>query len=171
MLLRSWLRPGGFDADLDEELRFHLDAQAVLNEAQGVNPAEARRAARLSLGDVDSIRETCRENRPGAFIRQAARDVVYGARLLRKTPTFSAAAVLIVALGIGAVAAIFSVVNGVLLRPLPFAEPERLVSVWSTMPHFNLPRALVNVRTIGWGGETTTSSPTSHWSDQSQIST
>ena len=144
MLLLSWLRPGRFDADLDEELRFHLEAQAALYEARGASPDDARRGARLALGGVESIRDTCRDHRPGALLRQAVRDIAYGARLMRKTPGFSAAAVLIVALGIGAVAAIFSVVHGVLLRPLPFAEPDRLVAVWSTMPRFNLPRAQVH---------------------------
>ena len=144
LLVLSWVRPGRFDSDLDEELRFHLDAQAAQNEQRGLSPADARRAAALALGGVEGIRDTCRDNRPGAFLRQGGRDIGYGVRLLRKTPGFSAAAILIVALGIGAVAAIFSVVDGLLLRPLPYAEPDRLVSVWSTMPRLNLPRALVN---------------------------
>jgi putative ABC transport system permease protein len=144
LLVLSWIRPGRFDADLDEELRFHLDAQIAHNVERGLPLDEARWTAGLTLGRVDGIRDMCRDSRPGALFRQAVRDAAYGARLLRRTPGFSAAAILIVALGIGAVTAIFSVVDGVLLRPLPYAEPTRLVAVWSTMPRLNLPRALVN---------------------------
>src|SRR5262245_16634758 len=109
LVVLSWIRPARFDADLDEELRFHLDAQIAHNLERGLPLEEACRAAGLTLGRVEGIRDTCRESRPGALFRQATRDVVYGARLLRKTPGFSAAAILIVALGIGAVTAVFSV--------------------------------------------------------------
>jgi putative ABC transport system permease protein len=81
--------------------------------------------------------------RPGTWARQAARDAAYGARLLGKAPGFAAASILIVALGIGSVTAIFSVVYGVVLRPLPYAEPDRLVAVWARAPRLKLPRALV----------------------------
>src|SRR6185436_13466633 len=101
MLVLSWFRPGRLDADLDEELEFHLHAQAAQNRVDGLAPADARRAATLTLGGLDSIRDRCRDNRPGAFLRLGARDIAYGARLLLKTPGFSAAAILIVALGIG----------------------------------------------------------------------
>ena len=142
--VRGWFRPASLDRELVEELRFHLDRQIAENLAAGMSPERARHAAHLTLGGVEQIAESARAARPGALARQLARDVSYGARVLRRTPAFAAAAVGIVALGIGSVAAIFSVVHGVLLRPLPYAEPDRLVAIWSVVPRLDLPRALVN---------------------------
>ncbi|HEY3192993.1 MAG TPA: ABC transporter permease, partial [Solirubrobacterales bacterium] len=143
-LLRSWFRSSRIDAELDEELRFHLERQVQANLEAGMSPAEARRAAALSLGGVEQIKEEARETRPGETARNLARDVVYGARLLRRSPAFTAASVTIVALGIGAVTAIFSVVYGVVLRPLPYREPERLVALWTRAPRLGLSHALPN---------------------------
>src|SRR6185295_1454918 len=140
---RSWLRSGRMDEDLSEELRFHLEREIEANVAAGMAPEEARRAARLSLGGMEEIKERSRDARPGTWARQAARDAAYGARLLGKAPGFAAASILIVALGVGSVTAIFSVVYGVVLRPLPYAEPDRLVAVWARAPRLRLPRALV----------------------------
>jgi predicted permease len=129
-LFRALFRSGRVDADLGEEMRFHLDRETQANIARGMSPAAARRAARLTFGSVDAAQEMSRDDRPGAAIRQLVRDVGFGARLLGKSPAFGITAIAIVALGIGAATAVFSVVYGVMLRPLPFREPERLVSIW-----------------------------------------
>ena len=93
-------------------------------------PSRAHRAARLKFGSVDDAHEASRDDRPGVGIRQTLNDLRFGARLLAKSPMFGITAIAIVALGVGAATAIFSVVYGVMLRPLPFHEPERLVSIW-----------------------------------------
>ena len=129
-LFRALFRSGRIDADLAEEMRFHLDRETETNIARGMSPDAARRAARLVFGSFDAAQETSRDDRPGAVLRQLFRDFRYGARLLRKTPVFGLTAIAVVALGVGAVTAVFSVVYGVMLRPLPFHEPERLVSIW-----------------------------------------
>jgi len=141
MIARSWLRSRRADDDLSEELRFHLERETEANVGAGMAPADARRAALLSLGSIEGIKEVSRDRRPGAWARRAGRDAAYGARLLRKAPGFAAAGILIVALGVGSVTAIFSVVYGVVLRPLTYAEPDRLVAVWTRAPRLRLPRA------------------------------
>ena len=88
-----------------------------------MSASEARRAAHLSLGNVEALREESRSARPGVWARQSIRDIVYGARLLRKAPAFAVTAVAIVALGVGATTAIFSVVYGIALRRCRIATP------------------------------------------------
>ena len=139
-VVRALFRSKRVDADLTDELRFHIEREAETNVARGMTADAARRAARLKVGSVDDALETARDDRPGSSIRQIGRDVRFGARLLAKAPVFGLAGVTIVALGIGAVAAIFSVVYGVMLRPLPFREPERLVSIWTTSSSVDLAR-------------------------------
>jgi len=132
--LREWFQPSARDQELNEELRFHFDRQVQANVEAGMPLEQARRAAALAIGNAEPIREASRDARAGALLRQFIRDVGYGMRLMAKAPGFSLAAISIVALGIGAVTAIFSVVYGVVLKPLPFHEPERLVQVWAAYP-------------------------------------
>lgn len=129
-LFRALFRSAQVDADLAEEMRFHVERETDANIARGMSPEAARRAARLTFGSVDAAQEQSRDDRPGAGIRQMLRDVRLGVRLLNKAPVFGITGIAIVALGIGAATAIFSVVYGVMLQPLPFQEPERLVSIW-----------------------------------------
>jgi putative ABC transport system permease protein len=129
-LWRALFRSARIDADLADEMRFHIDRETDANIARGMSPEAARRAARLTFGSIDAAQETSRDERPGAGVRQMLKDVRFGVRLLRKSPVFGITGIAIVALGIGAATAIFSVVYGVMLRPLPFREPERLVSIW-----------------------------------------
>lgn len=131
-LWRSLFRSARVDADLAGEMRFHLERETEENIARGMSPEAARRAARLTFGSVDATQEQSRDDRPGAGMRQVLRDLRFGVRLLRKAPVFGITGIAIVALGIFAATTIFSVVYSVVLRPLPFREPERLVSIWLT---------------------------------------
>ncbi|HEV3075680.1 MAG TPA: permease prefix domain 1-containing protein [Thermoanaerobaculia bacterium] len=129
--LRSWLasvlRRSRLEREMDAELRFHLDAYADDLAAGGVQPREAARQARLAFGGVDRAKEGCREAVGVGFTDDLRRDLRYGARMLRKDPGLTAVAVVTLALGIGANAAIFSAVDALLLRRLPVADPDRVL--------------------------------------------
>jgi predicted permease len=142
--LRGLFGSSTLDRELNEELQFHFDKQVELNIAAGLTPSQARRAASIAVGNPDPIREASRDGRSGAWLRQFGRDLAYGMRLFLKAPGFSAAAIAIVALGVGAVTAIFSVVYGVALKPLPFREPDRLVNIYSTSVNIGRARMSVN---------------------------
>src|SRR5215468_4037516 len=109
------------------------------NLKQGLSPQEARRSALVELGGVEQVHEKVREIRMGQFIETVWRDVRCGLRALVHSPIFTVVTVLSLALGIGANTAIFSVVNGLLLRPLPYPEPEQIVHVWHTPPQQSFP--------------------------------
>src|SRR5690349_2510159 len=142
--LRGLFRWSSLDRELNDELQFHFDQQVRANIDAGMTPERARRAAAIAIGNFDPIREQSRDGRTGAWLRQFGSDVAYGARLLLKAPGFSLAAIAIIALGIGSVTTIFSVVYGIAIKPLPFREPDRLVNLWTDAPKFGQPRIRVN---------------------------
>ena len=127
MRLRSLFDSRGAERDLDDELRFHLEHAAAEQQARGLSPEAALRAARLSIGGVEQRKEECREARGLRMLANFARDLRLGCRLMRRRPAFAALLVATLAIGIGANSAIFAIVNGVLLQPLPFPEPDRLM--------------------------------------------
>ena len=121
-------------SDVDEELRFHLEKQIEANIAAGMTKDEARRQAMIAFGGVEGAREACHEERPLSLLEAAWYDIRYGLRGFRRSPMFTVTAILTLMISIGTTAAVFSVVDRILFRPLPYADPSRLVSVGVTAP-------------------------------------
>jgi predicted permease len=132
--IRALVAPTRAERELDDELRFHLEMETEANLRQGMPAHDARREAYRRFGGVDRFREQTRDARGTRLAEDLARDTRQGLRSLARSRSFAAAALLTMALGVGATTAVFSVVRGVLLRPLPFPDPEQLVTVWLTNP-------------------------------------
>src|ERR1051325_6851168 len=142
--LRALLRRGSLDGELDAELRYHLERQVAEYVAEGMTEEEARRAALRDFGGVTQSKERCREARGVRPVEDLRQDIVFGLRVLRRNPVFSLVAVVTLALGIGANTALFSITNAVVFRPLPFPEPERLVSLWESSAKSEEVRVIVS---------------------------
>jgi predicted permease len=150
MRLRALFARRKAESELDEELNFHLAMEAEKNRTRGVDPDEAGRMARRQFGGIEHFREECRDARGLSALENLLRDVRYGARVLGRTPVFTAVAILSLAIGIGANTAVFSLIDTVLLRSLPVQHAEELVVLgWSAN---NAPRINTTYSVSGGGG-------------------
>src|SRR5262249_39671272 len=120
--------------DIDREMRSHLDLQIEANIRAGMSPTEAREQALRSFGNVNRAVDAAYDVKGGGLFETVMQDVRYGARMLTKHKAFTAVAVVTLALGIGANTAIFSVVNELLLRPLPYGDADHVVMLWEVTP-------------------------------------
>jgi putative ABC transport system permease protein len=142
--LAGWWGREARERDLREELEAHFHLHVDDNIRAGMSPAEARRQAVLKFGSVDSAKESVREQWTVAWLESARQDLVFALRSFRRNPAFAFTAILSLALGIGASVAIFTVADGVLLRPLPYPQAGQLMMVWERAPHGGEPHNFIN---------------------------
>ena len=145
--LRALSQRKAVEAEMDEELSAHFERQVEKFVASGVAREEALRRARLQFGGHEQLKEECRDARGVSLLETLAQDLRYALRMLRKNPGFACIAMLTVALGVGASAAVFSVVNTILLKPLPYPNAERIVFPWLVAP----PGADIGSEYFPWG--------------------
>jgi predicted permease len=146
--LRGSVRTSAFEQNMDEELRHHLELETEALVARGMTPQAARDTARRRFGSVALVKDDCRESWGVRAIDMLSQDVRFALRNLRKYPSYTAVVLLTLALGIGANTAIFSVVHAVLLRPLPYANGDRLVEVRQQAPNIGVANAGVSVKEV-----------------------
>ena len=140
MVLRSLLQHKRIEAELDDEIRDHFEQEIQNNVRAGMSPAEAKLAAQRLIGPVSLYKEECRDARATSFIENFARDLRYGVRMLRRTPLFTAVAILTLALGIGANTTVFTFAENILMRSFPARNPQQLVSLnWGRMVNISYP--------------------------------
>src|SRR6202171_1046109 len=139
-LFRVLTRRREFEDGMSEELRFHIEQWTDDLMRSGMSRGKAGRLIRMELGSVTNIKRNCREAFGVHLFDQFCRELSYAARLLRKTPGFTATALLTLAVCFGANLTIFAVIDSVLLRPLPFPEPGRLMTIFNTYPKAGVDR-------------------------------
>src|ERR1700675_4284099 len=141
--LRNLLANKQVEEDLAREIASHLTLLADDFERRGMSAEEARLAARRAYGGVEQAKQAHRDERSQLWIEQTIQDLRYGLRTLSRSPGFTITAVLTLALGIGACTSIFSLVNAVLIRSLPYGDPERLVYLFSPNPSLKIPAEVI----------------------------
>ena len=162
--LRALVTRERLDEGLDEEIQFHLDQQIEKNRRAGMSPSEARRQALVRFGGVTQARERTRDEFRAAHLENLARDVRFGWRALQRSPGFLATVALTLALGIGATTAMFSIVHGVLLQPLPYPHQERLVEIVHEVPELGVDRWLASPAIyFGYRDHNRTFDAIGHW--------
>ena len=154
--VRSIGRRRSLESGLEEEIRFHLDQQTAKNRRAGMTPDEARRQALLRFGGLEGIKDTTRDEIRPALFEDSVRDVRHGLRVLLAAPGFTTAALVTLALGIGATSAIFSVVRTVMLEPLPYPDPDRIVAIWETNRGATSRNVIAPANFVAWRERTRT---------------
>ena len=139
------VRRGSMERRLDAEMRFHVEMLTEQHIRAGRSPSDARRAALAAFGGLERFKDDARDEYRSRLVDELGQDIRYAVRVIRRNPGFGVAAALTFALGIGASTAIFSVVHGVLLRPLPYKDPDRLVVLWERQPGRGNDRNVVSV--------------------------
>jgi hypothetical protein len=134
--LRALLHRGAAEFDLDDELRFHLDMETEYLMRMGLSADEARRRARRDFGGVERYRDDARDARGIGAIEDLVRDIRVASRSLRRAPGFALVSILTVALGIGTTTAVFSLIDGILLRPLPYPQPDAILRIYERTPDY-----------------------------------
>jgi predicted permease len=134
--LRALFHRDAMEAELEDELQFHFERETEKYRRRGMSEQEARRRARLAIGGHTQVKEDCREARGTSFLEQSMQDARYALRQLRANPTFALVMILTLALSIGANSAIFSVVESVLIRSLPYPQPDRIVRLFLSEPMY-----------------------------------
>lgn len=147
--MRHWRRKHR-EHDLDRELRSHLDLKAEEQRELGVSPEDARYAAQRAFGNTTLVKEDVRATWGWAWLDTVWNDLRYATRMLRNNPAFTAAVVLTLALGIGANTAIFSVCDAILLKPLPYPDPDRIVMLWEQPPEGETIGAVAPANFVDW---------------------
>ncbi|HEV8355432.1 MAG TPA: permease prefix domain 1-containing protein, partial [Gemmatimonadales bacterium] len=149
--LRALTHRSAADRDVGDEVQHYLEQATAAHLARGLSPEAALRAARLELGSMTSVREEVRSSGWEDLVATVFADLRYASRRLRSAPGFAVVTVLTLGLGIGATTAIFTVLNGLVFRPLPFREPNRLVMLWETNRDY--PQILVSYPNyLDWHG-------------------
>ncbi len=148
--LVTLLRRSRTERELDEELRLHIERQTEQNIRLGMSPGEARQAALKSFGGVEQAKERSRDIRGVRWLEELSQDLRYGLRMLRRKPGFTAVAVISLALGIGANSTVFTFLNAILIRPLPYPDPERLVTLWERAPGSTSTNLVLPLNFIEW---------------------
>jgi predicted permease len=138
--LRALFHRKAVDAELDEELRYHLERESEKYRQKGASSEDASRRAKVALGGPEQVRQQCREARGTRHLEDLLQDLRYGVRTLGKNPRLTAMIVLSLAIGIGANTAIFSVTSTLLLKPLPYANADRLAILWLRSPGIGIPQ-------------------------------
>jgi putative ABC transport system permease protein len=164
--LRALFRRDKVIDDIDEEMRLHVELETEANIERGMKPEDARRSALRTFGNLGSIRDTAYAIRGGGMIETLLQDIRYGARVLAKHRAFTVVAVLTLALGIGANTAIFSVVNELLLRPLPFRDADRLVMLWEVTPEGRHQNTTSRANFLAWREQSKSFEGMAAFSDQ-----
>ena len=147
--LLALFRKRNLDRELEDEVLAHLELAERDAIARGLVPEEARQAARRSFGGIEQMKEDHRDGRTVRWMENLARDSRYGVASLGRDPGFAAVIIGLLALGIGAITAMFSIVDAVLLKPLPFPEPERMVRVWEAPPN-SMPNNTTTLTFLDW---------------------
>jgi len=146
--IRGLVRRGASEREMARELAFHIEMETEHNIRRGMDPESARRTARIAFGGIDRASEDVRDVRNFGWLEDLSQDLRHAARAFRRTPGYTAAAVLALTLGVGANTAVFSVVHGILLAPLPYDDPDRLVRIWESNSAQRIKRANVSPGTL-----------------------